>query len=473
MKKKKSKLTPSEVNRYIPDLNKGLSTEEVKNRQDAELSNACTFKSGKSYLDIFRENIFTYFNMLLFGVFIAFALAGVQISKYGFIINVIANATIGIVQEIKAKKAIAKLKLVVAPTAYVIRDGIRLSIAVEDIVADDIVEITAGQQISIDGPIIGGLVEINESLLTGESIPVNKTINENVLAGSFVISGKAYIHAAKVGDATYSAGIQAKAKTFKKVKSELMKSIYMLIKLISVCMIPIVIGLIIRGDLFPGLADAFTTGDFQNDILRKSVLEIGTAMVGMIPTGMILLSSVSLAVGIVKLSKKHTMVQDLYSIEMLARVDTICFDKTGTLSNGNMDVEKIVLLDSKKIDKIMGSFLNALPENNKTSLALIDKFGINSEYTSEQVIPFSSARKTSTVTLSDGNTYILGAPEFITTNEKILSLVSVYAGKGYRVLMLASYEGSYKETLADTNITNMALIIIKDQVRKEVRATMD
>jgi len=385
-----------------------------------------------------------------------------QFTAFGFLINVLINAIIGIIQEIRAKKTIEKLKLVTESTSYVVRNDNRISIPSANIVLDDIVEISTGKQIPVDGTIVYGTIEANEALLTGEADVIKKNIGDSVLAGSFVTSGIAFVRADSVGDYTYSAKIQAAAKDLKAVKSKLMTSIYGILKWVSVFMIPISIGLAVK----------LALGTF--DPTSIIVKQVGTTIVGMVPTGMILLSSLSLAMGIVKLGKQNTMVQDLYSIEMLARVDTICFDKTGTLTNGNMEVDKIVYLKHKNekiIKNIMSSILMALPEKNKTSLALIDKFGIEQTYAALNIIPFSSSRKRTTVSLDDGKTYVLGAPEFITTDKAILNSVNTYANKGYRVLLLESYIGDIQEEIPKTH-EDLVFILIKDQIRKEVHATM-
>lgn len=465
-KKKKDKDKEDESNkveRFVAGKN-GLTTEQVEIRKEQKLTNHVDNKNTKTYARIFFGNIFTFFNILCFAV--AAALIYVQAwTNLLFLIVTFANMFIGIYQEIKAKKTIEKITLVTAPTARVIRDKQYQDIPVEELVLDDIVEYTLGKQICADCIVIDGEVEVNESLLTGESVPIKKKKGDMLLSGSFISSGKCLARCDKVGNHSYSAELAAKAKRYSKPKSELLRSLQFVIRCIGVIIIPLAI-LMYYNNL-----NVFG-GDMTDTIKRTA-----GSIIGMIPSGMFLLTSLALATGVLKLAKKRTLVQDLYSIEMLARADVLCLDKTGTITDGTMKVNNVVQLDFKMtqtLPDIIGSMLTALDDNNQTSRALATHFGFSKEYTAKEILPFSSSRKLSGVTFKNGETYAYGAPEFVYKGKdaNIDKLVKQYAQKGFRVLLLVKCKGEITKEKLPAERSPIAIIVIQDHIREDAYQTI-
>ena len=347
------------------DETTGLSAGEVNARIKDGLTNAVSKKISKSYLSIFVGNIFSVFNLLGLIVFIALLSVHAQLFDFSFAVVYAINITIGILQEIRAKRCIDKLSLVAAKTVTVMRDGEEREIAVSDVVLGDVIKLSAGRQIPADCTVIEGIVEANESLLTGESVPVRKKAGDELLSGSFIVAGRCFARAEKVGKESYSEKLSEKAKKYKKPHSELMSSLTVFIRTIGIIIVPIAAAYIIKATVFGGktVADA--------------IHYTSTVVLGMIPSGMFMLTSLALAVGIIKLAKQNTLVQDLYSLEMLARVDVICFDKTGTITDGKMTfVEEITVTDDENgAELVISSMLAELKDANQTAIALCDRYG--------------------------------------------------------------------------------------------------
>ena len=451
--------------RFNPSVSEGLNDIQVSERINQGLTNTVKEKYSKSYLSIFLNNVCTFFNLLGLIVFIALLCIGdkVKLSDFFFVFFYIANITIGILQEIRAKKCIDKLSLVANKGSKVIRNGQTIDVSVSDIVLDDIINLGIGNQIPTDCIIVDGEIEVNESLLTGESVAVKKKVGDTLLASSFVTSGICFAKAEKVGKENYVSTLSAKAKQYKKPHSEIMNSLKVIIKVISFIIIPIAAAWLIKTTI---------TEDLPTAIYKTS-----TPVIGMIPAGMFLLTSVALAVGIVKLAKHNTLVQDLYSLEMLARVDTICFDKTGTITDGKMTVTDVVSLsnDIKDVNEIVSSMIYALKDNNQTAIALYNYFGQNSIYKSVCTLPFNSTRKQSAVTFENSKTFAFGAPEFVLQDNeyaKIEQQVTNYAKKGLRVLVLAQSDGKIIDDNLPKDFSPIALIIIADNVREDAISTI-
>lgn len=320
--------------RYSPAPDFGLSDFQVSKRVEDGLVNSVKRKYSKSYLNIIVNNVCTFFNLLGLIVFIAMLSIGnkAKLSDFFFVLFYIANISIGIIQEIRAKKCIDKLSLVTSKSTKVVRNGKTIEISSSEIVLDDILILGIGNQIPTDCIVVDGKLEVNESLLTGESVAVKKKPGDLLLAGSFITSGVCTARAEKVGNENYVETLSAKAKQYKKPQSEIMSSLKTIIKIIGCIIVPIAVAWMIKSTVI-------LKKDFADAVLGTS-----TVVIGMIPAGMFLLTSVALAVGIIKLARHNTLVQDLYSLEMLARVDTICFDKTGTITDGKMTVTDVVPL---------------------------------------------------------------------------------------------------------------------------------
>lgn len=621
--------------RYNPEPQSGLSNEQVEERITSNLVNNTQKSYSKTYRQIFFNNIFTFFNILC--IIIATALILVQ--SYGdlfFMVVFTFNIIIGIYQEIRAKKTIDKLTIVTAPTATVRRNGLTKEIPSEELVLDDIMLLKNGKQISVDAIIVEGSIEVNEALLTGESVPVKKKIGDSLYAGSFVSSGSCIARVDKIGRDCYIQKLQSKAKRYRKPRSELLKSLRAIITVIGIIIIPLgsligyrnyksavssaldstynnnnlfeVVGLdendneIFNASLndyirpfnnesslqsvavvdtnsfnkediikikklkiryttkedefysniavynitikfadgtpdiianfdsdvppvnwtFYGIDETYhetnqeialkmdkegsyilyddlnltsyftlsielaSRGYVKNSAEYKKVVSFSTvtktagSLIGMIPAGMFLLTSMALAVGVLRLSKHKTLVQELYCIEMLARVNVLCLDKTGTITDGTMKVKEIVEIGKLKnpnlqFDNLMSCMLGALEDNNQTSIALINRFGESYDLKKKTVVPFSSARKMSAVTFEDEGTFIMGAPEYIYNgrSKKLLALMAKQAALGYRVLMVAHSDTPIgKDGKIPTNSSALALIVLEDHIRDEAVNTI-
>ena len=628
----------NKVARFEPSIEYGLNEQQIQQRIEEGMVNDNQKQYSKTYSQIFLNNILTFFNVLCFAV----AAALIYVKEYKnltFMIILLCNTVIGIVQEIKAKKTIDKLSIVTAPTATVIREAITKEIQVKELVLDDIVRFKNGKQISADCIILNGEIEVNESLLTGESVAVKKGPGDTLYAGSFITSGTCVAKVNRVGQDCYIQKLQAKAKRYTKPKSELLRSLKLITTFITIVIIPLgtivgfrnyesaeasvrsstfgtsgsvmVYGIDSQGgeheiaDLakdekisitqsdskftlsasnlpeisrlkieytnkasgnlsisaiklyeaienssgvvtpselpakewtfnkdnkntsFINLISQHDAGQYedgtvkldssssyiitssfakktaffleitlqsrgygyddtpeedkivQDQIVRLTVTKTAGSLIGMIPAGLFLLVTIALAVSVVKLAKSKTLVQELYCIEMLARVDCICLDKTGTITDGTMKVKDIIdiaPLDPKepKVDTIIGAMIGALEDNNLTSIALQDRFGVNFEFKKLAAVPFSSARKLSAVTFEDKGTYILGAPEFVYQgkSKKIAAIVAKKAAMGYRVLMLAKSEKAIVDGKVPTNCNPLALITLEDHIREEAYDTI-
>jgi len=467
-KKKQEPIVQKRVKRVKSDYRSGLNSDQVEERILKGQTNETPNTNVKTIKSILIENIFTFFNILCF--LIAIALVVVNITyKQGwsnilFMVTIMVNIIIGIIQEIRAKKTIEKLSLLTAPVVKVVRDGEEQTIKPDEVVLDDIIVLSTGKQIVADCVIVEGNIEVNESVLTGESLPIKKKVGDTLLAGSFIVSGHCHARVETVGTNTYLNQLAASAKKYKKPRSELFSSLRVIIKVIGLLIVPITILMYIN---------CFQqTGD-----IVESITTTAGSTIGMIPAGMFLLCSVSLTVSVIKLARKKALVQDLYCVEMLARVNVLCLDKTGTITDGTMKVFNCLQLapTNQTVKRIMGSMLSALGDNNQTSQALINYFGYNKEMIPTVTIPFSSSRKLSAVTFDGYGTYIMGAPEFVTPNlkdENIKNIVEQYAKDGYRTILLAHSKQDIEKDTLPAEREPIALIILEDHIRDDAAKTI-
>lgn len=469
MVKQKDPVTQKRVKRVKTDYQMGLTNEQVQERILKGQTNAVSNTNVKTIWSIIRENVFTFFNILCFIVFAALVTVNILYkqawSNILFMVIIIINIAIGIIQEVRAKRTIEKLSLLTAPVVKVVRNGDEETIAQEEVVLDDIVVLATGKQIVADCIVVEGNIEVNESMLTGESLPIKKKVGDTVLAGSYVVSGKCHARVEKVGSNNYIQQLSATAKKYRKPKSELFSSLKLIIKVIGIMIVPITILMMLNN-----------FNAFDADV-AKSITSTAGSVIGMIPAGMFLLCSISLTVSVIKLANKKALVQDLYCVEMLARVNVLCLDKTGTITDGTMKVYNCVQLSSTDhtIKRIMGSMLSALGDNNQTSQALINYFGFNKELNPVTTLPFSSSRKLSAVTFEGAGTYIMGAPEFVLPkmkDEKLKKMVEQYSKDGYRILLLAhSSKAIVKDTLPEQREA-IAIIILEDHIRENAANTI-
>lgn len=463
---KKEKKDEKVITRYEVNPDEGLTSELVDKRESAGLVNTTKTGSTKSIKKIILSNVLTFFNILTFTI-AGFIISVRAFTDLFFVVIVTANIIIGIIQEIKAKNIIDKLSLMQAPTAFVIRDKKKSEIAVSEVVLDDILVLEAGKQIPSDSILIDGSVEVNESLLTGESDAILKKAGDILYSGSFVVSGNCRARVNKVGKDNYISRLTGEAKLYKKPKSDLLRSLNYIIIIMAIIIIPIGLTLFYMQYMVNGV-------DYVTAI-RKTA----GAMVGMIPSGLMLLSSVALAVGVIRLAQNKVMVQELYCIEMLARVNVLCLDKTGTITDGTMSVKDSIDYENNfgiSTKAVINGMLNTLKENNLTQRALEEKFGSNKRIKSNGLIHFSSQRKFNAVSFERYGTFIMGAPEFVLRSEfnNFKTDIDGYSKQGYRVLALAHRDGFIEnETLPDSPVKLVSLILIEDNIRPDAIETIN
>jgi cation-transporting ATPase E len=454
------------VNRYNPLLEKGLTLDDYEQRKLAGLINVSNGGSTKSIVNIFFTNIISFFNLLVFGIGIWLLTVHSSFSDFIFVIIAAINISLSIYQEIRAKLTIDKLSILAAPTAFVIRDSEEIEITVDEVVLDDIISLSPGKQIPADLILRSGQIEVNESLLTGESDPIIKKDGDSLFSGSFVVSGNAKAQVVSVGKDVYIEKLTAQAKRYKKPKSDLFASLRKIIITVGVIILPLA-GLLFWVN--------YSIGIPYPTIVRT----VSAAMIGMIPSGLFLLTTISLGVGVVRLGQHHTMVQELSCIEMLARIDTLCLDKTGTITDGSMSVKSTLEYKSNldlPLKNIISMMLNAQDDHNMTSEALIERFGLGKKGKVKDLIPFSSTRKYSAVTFDKIGTFFLGAPEYILSKQDYYYIeadVNKQAKEGYRVLCVGYSITEIKNQTFEGLINPIGLIIIEDNIRNDAIETIE
>ncbi|MEG0147504.1 MAG: HAD-IC family P-type ATPase [Raoultibacter sp.] len=449
----------------------GLSAQEVAQRVAAGQVNADVSVKTKSVKRIARDNIFTLFNLINV-ILCLFVLITGSYKNALFMGVIVCNTLIGIVQEVRSKKTTDKLSIIASSKATVIRDGAKQEIALEQIVQDDLIELGRGDQIPADCVVVRGACDANESLLTGESKLIKKTIDSEMMSGSFINSGMVVVRVVHVGAENYAAKISAEAKQHKKINSEIMNSLNGIIKFVSFVIFPLGAALFAR--------QFFTESVPFNDAILSST----AALVGMIPEGLILLTSTVLAVSVVRLARSKVLVQQLYCIETLARVDTLCLDKTGTITTGKMEVAKTEPVAGgpaseaalAEIDTAFASLVASDEDPNETSLAIIEYYATRkiTPLAAETIIPFSSDKKYSGAVFAGGHAYVMGAAQFILHEgcravESQLNTLSA----GARVLLLARVEGFTEQGDIIGTPQPLGFIAIHDQIRPTAKATMD
>ena len=484
-KRKKHAVMQADVQRFNADVDKGLSETQINQRIEQGLVNKTGKKYSKSYRSIFVGNICTFFNLLCLIAAVALILARAPISQFVFVLIFTCNIVISIVQEIRAKRKIDRLSILSSPTAKVVRGGKRKEIPVNEIVIDDVILLSAGQQVPADCIAVEGTAEFNESLLTGESVPIKKEDGDKLFAGSFVAAGHMAARVDKIGDETYISKLTAKAKKYKRPNSEIMNSLTLFIRVIGVIIVPVAIFMFITNfkNLGGSWADLSTQGGFLGalfrgtPVLNETIQKTISVVIGMIPSGLLLLTTVAMSVGMIRLAKYNTLVQDMYSLEMLARVNVLCLDKTGTITDGRMKVSDCILVNNNTeytIDDILGSILASLDDNNQTSIALYERFGHSSALTPIATLPFSSARKLSAVTFEGVGTFAMGAPEFVLKPMpiRIDKIVKQYAQMGLRVIVIAHSQGQLQGDKLPANFRPLAVVTLSDNIRPDAIETI-
>ena len=469
----------------------GLTDEQVNARITEGKVNADENPNTRTYKQIVRENTLTFFNFLNLVLLVLVLLVGSYKNAF-FVCIIIINTLIGIAQEIRAKKTIDKLAILTARKSVVIREGQKWTVPTEELVLDDVVCLKTGDQVPADARILEGGLEVNESLLTGESDNLPKNEGDELFSGSFVTSGEACCQIIHVGKDNYAAQITSEAKEFKRHNSELKNSLNAILKVISIIIVPL------------GALLFYKQYYIVGDTFRDSVVSMVAGVLGMIPEGLVLLTSVALTLGALVLANKKTLVQELYCIETLARVDTLCLDKTGTITEGTMCVERVepyvstgrvetaatesesaesteaeeqVQTDSafmEEIDVIMGNMMYVLKDQNATIDALRKRFPAKQDMTPEHVIPFSSDRKYSGVVFEEKGTYLMGAAQFLfpENNEELTEKCQAYAEEGLRVLVLAHSSQNAEGTELPEGLEPLALMLLTDVIREEAPDTL-
>ena len=462
-----------DVERYVDvPITEGLTPEQVEKRQAEGLTNGSGEDKGKTYVEIVLGSIFTFFNMLYLAITILLIIVG-RSDQLIFLFAVIPNILIGLIQEIISKKKVDKLRLMSAPVATVIRDSKKLEIPTGDVVLDDIIMYTSGKQICADSVVLDGSIEVNEALLTGEADAIPKTKGAKLFAGSFVSSGTCVARVDKVGKDCYINKLSSEAKKYSAPKSELLSTLRSVIRVITFIIFPVAILYMLSH-----MEGAFSWESIKNTILNaNNVASVSFIILAMIPAGLFLLTSVALVLGVLRLARNNTLVQQLYCIETLARVDVLCLDKTGTITDGTMRVCDCVEVSNHTdytIREIIGSMMSSFKETNPTSEALIKYFETNTVLTPLEVIPFSSKRKYSAVTFEEEGTFIIGAPDFVIKENfaKIATKVTRFSNQGCRVLVLGHIPGKMKSEELPKTVKPIALIVIQDHIREDAAETI-
>ena len=455
-----------EIQRVVPDYRVGLNPEQIRIREENGWTNDEVAPPGLTTKEIVHNNIFTYFNLIFLILAILLCLVG-SFRNLTFLPVIICNTLIGIIQEIRSKKVLDRLTMLNAPHAEVIRGGVSLNLEADQLVVDDIVVFRAGNQICADAVVEAGEVQVNESLLTGESDEITKKRGDRLMSGSFVVSGSCHARLDKVGADSYISQLTLEAKAMQQgEQSEMIRSLDKLVKMVGIALIPIGIILFVQSYFY------------NHDSFRQSIISMVAAVIGMIPEGLYLLASVALAVSAMRLASKKVLLHDMKSIETLARVNVLCVDKTGTITEDSMCVSEVVkakAYDEEKmpdLNRMIGDFVKGMDADNSTMHAMQEHFTEHSDKVPEKVIPFSSTVKYSGVIFKD-QAYVLGAPEFVLREDytKYQGRIEQYTSRGFRVLVFGSYDGEPDGKLLTGTVTPLGYVLLLNKVREEAPAT--
>lgn len=435
----------------------GLTAAEVNARIEAGKINIADDSSDRTTGKIIRDNLLTYFNLIFLVITVLLCIAG-AFRDLTFLPIIIGNILIGIVQELRAKKTLDKMKILNAGHAVVIREGKRQKVTAEELVIDDLVWLSSGDAICADSVVVSGEITVNESMLTGEADGIVKKENEELLSGSFVVSGEGYARLTRVGNDSYISKLTNEAKALKKgEESEMIRSINMFVKVIGIIIIPMSVILFVQ---------AFV---FRNASFRTSITSMVASIIGLIPEGLYLLTTLALAVSMMKLAKDKVLLHDMKSIESLARVDVLCVDKTGTITKPEMTVTEIVSCDDS-MNEVFADYVMSSIDNNATAVALKkylnDNNVVNGKRTASKVYPFNSTVKYGAMAFND-DYYVLGAPEFIikTGFNNLKDDISQYTTKGYRVIVLAKAESLTRDGVIDGEILPLGFVVLANEIR--------
>lgn len=454
--------------RYNPDYKKGLTSQQVQEHRLHGWTNRSVDPPSKTTKEIVHENIFTYFNLIFAVLAVLLILVG-SFRDLTFLPVIIANTLIGIIQEVRAKQVLDKLTMLNAPHAMVVRDGKKAMIDAEELVLDDIVIFKAGNQVCADAVVSAGEVQVNESLLTGEADEITKRKGDKLMSGSFIVSGQCHARLDRVGEDSYISKLTMQAKEMQSgEQSEMIRSLNKLVKCVGVAIIPI--GLVLFSQAF----------FIQHDGFRESVTSMIAAVIGMIPEGLYLLASVALAVSSVRLAQKKVLLHDMKCIETLARVDVLCVDKTGTITENTMKVQDVVETDEYDAEEMeplrtmIGDFAAAMTNDNITMAAVKEYFSKSSGKKPVSKTGFSSSTKYSSVTFEDG-AYVLGAPEFVLKEKygDYAEEITEHASTGARILVFGSYDGEVTGKPLEHGITPLGFVLLANPIREAAKTTFE
>ena len=455
-----------QTRRFNADIRYGLNSDQVNEYFENGWSNEPVEPPSKTVPEIIKSNLFTYFN-LVFAVLAALLILAGSFRNLTFLPVILANLFIGIIQEIRAKNTLDKLSVLNAPKALVVREGRQFSIPAEELVLDDIVIFKAGNQICADAIVVDGEVSVNESLLTGESDEISKKPGDELMSGSFIVSGECYARLDKVGEDSYISKLTLEAKAMNsEEQSEMIRVLDKLVGVVGILIIPI--GLLLFGQQF----------FFSGASFSKSITSMVAAVIGMIPEGLYLLASVALVVSVMRLASKKVLVHDMKCIETLARVNVLCVDKTGTITENTMEVNGEIPMDGydsqsmAPLKQIISDFASAMSSDNITMKAMKDYFNKPSGRKAVSVSPFSSQFKYSGAAFEDGS-YVLGAPEFVLREDydNYREQIEQYSSEGYRVLVFGIYDGVIDGKALTGKVTPLGLVFLSNPIRKEAPET--
>lgn len=455
-----------QTRRFNADIRYGLNSDQVNEYFENGWSNEPVEPPSKTVPEIIKSNLFTYFN-LVFAVLAALLILAGSFRNLTFLPVILANLFIGIIQEIRAKNTLDKLSVLNAPKALVVREGRQFSIPAEELVLDDIVIFKAGNQICADAIVVDGEVSVNESLLTGESDEISKKPGDELMSGSFIVSGECYARLDKVGEDSYISKLTLEAKAMNsEEQSEMIRVLDKLVGVVGILIIPI--GLLLFGQQF----------FFSGASFSKSITSMVAAVIGMIPEGLYLLASVALVVSVMRLASKKVLVHDMKCIETLARVNVLCVDKTGTITENTMEVNGEIPMDGydsqsmAPLKQIISDFASAMSSDNITMKAMKDYFNKPSDRKAVSVSPFSSQFKYSGAAFEDGS-YVLGAPEFVLREDydNYREQIEQYSSEGYRVLVFGIYDGVIDGKALTGKVTPLGLVFLSNPIRKEAPET--
>lgn len=455
----------------IPEIDTpitGLTNEQVMARVQNGYDNTPVEPPTKSIWQIIRKNLFTYFNFVFFILAICVITVG-SLRNLTFMPVVIVNTLICIIQELRAKKTLDNLNIISTPRSVVVRDGQRKTVEVENTVQDDIVVFSQGNQIFADAVVVSGDCQVNEALITGEADEIKKTAGDKLMSGSFIVSGSVLAKLTHVGKNSYISRLTLESKKKSKYKeSEMMRSLSNLVRGIGIVILPLGIIMAVKEIIWLG-----------RDIEAGIISTVG-ALVGMIPEGLYLLTSLALTAAVIRLGKRRTLIHDIDCIETLARIDTLCVDKTGTITENKMIVDDIYIIAKESFNEddiriIMSDYVSAMEDDNDTMVALRRYFTDNSTQVASEVLPFTSIKKYGGVSFYEGGTFILGAPDIILGNRYSLysEKIDYYSNKGCRVLLLAMYDGNLNDDELDSSIYPISLILLSNKIRKNAPETFE